>query len=671
MVLRAPKYSPLFRTILLLLLFSGRPTSLLRAQQAVLLPDSVLLFDEPGMQRLHPDTASIMRSVDSAFAWQDSAPDKAMHLLRKTITESSRIGFDEGIVRSLVIMSLIYQNKQQHKQSLLINLFVIRYYELAAAQKKKVPLRGLVSAHTNAANTYTNMGNYGQAAHHFDLALQTAEQRPELEELLARVYTNYAAMLLELNEPERALLYLQKGEQVLRRKGNYKALAMLLVNKGAALAMSHRYQECSMAYNEALELGRAHNVLKAQLLTLQHLASLNIEHKSPQKAIPYLEEAIRIRQRSEYKNDGLQETRFLLAQAYEGMGQPQKAVTYLEQIVRDTVPTVHRTMMFAHALMSKTYGQTGDYHNAWLHEKLHSRLRDSVFDEKQMQQLDELEVKYRTLQKDKQITEERLVITRQQANIRSKNFWIWGTTAAALLLVSMLGLLYRSYRHRRRLDQEKLRALRQEKEIELLKAMIQGEEKERNRLARELHDGISSQLAAVKLYLDAAGHHHPPINANADFGQARQLLQETAEDIRKTAHNLMPAVLLDNDLPEALQGFCTYLTRKNDLKIEFQAYGDFNKLNNERKLSVYRIVQELLQNVVKHAQATQAIVLLNLQDGQLHITVEDNGVGMNTDQAAKGIGLASLASRVQALNGGMTLESVPGSGTVVSIEIVF
>lgn len=238
------------------------------------------------------------------------------------------------------------------------------------------------------------------------------------------------------------------------------------------------------------------------------------------------------------------------------------------------------------------------------------------------------------------------------------------------MLLAVLGILYRSYRHKQKLHNERLHNLQQEKAIELLQASIRGEEKERIRLAHELHDGVSSQLSVMKAYLLALQGSHPELAETDDFRQIMQTLNETAGDVRKTAHNLVPDALTQRGLAETARTFCEQIATGRNLRIEFEAYGNFRSLPDYLVLSIYRMIQELVHNILKHAHATHAIILLNRQNDRIHLTVEDNGVGMDPARAgSKGLGLKGLHAKVNALNGYVSLESSPGNGTTIYIEL--
>ncbi len=277
-----------------------------------------------------------------------------------------------------------------------------------------------------------------------------------------------------------------------------------------------------------------------------------------------------------------------------------------------------------------------------------------------------LQTKYLTSEKDKQLIQKQLIIAKQQTHLAKKNTWIWAIISGFIMFGIILLLLYR---HKQKLQRERINRLEHEKEIRQMQAMISGEEKERTRLGRELHDGIVSQLLSVKLSLNALQNQKDKPLQREDLNETLQQLEDATAELRKTAHNLMPEILLQGGLASAIHLFCHKISKGSGIDIEFQAPGFIPQLVDEFELSIYRIIQELVQNAVKHAQATQLMVQLSSQDGLLHIAVEDNGIGLHlNNDNGDNYGLKNLMARLKTMNGNMDILNPPQGGTVINLE---
>ena len=312
--------------------------------------------------------------------------------------------------------------------------------------------------------------------------------------------------------------------------------------------------------------------------------------------------------------------------------------------------------------LSKAYSRVGDYKNAYETRVEYMRLNDSLFSSNSAKEISELNVKFQTSEKEKKIAEQNLLIANK--NIRLRNLLF--TLIAAGLLISLLVALYFQ---RRKTFQQSLITLKKEQDISLLKALMTGEEKERSRLARELHDGLGGILAAAQMQVsnvETNGQEEELIKKQ----KATELVRQAATESRRIAHNLLPETLLRYGLDEALKEYSKSITESKLIQLDYESVGMQENLDQSAGLSIYRIIQELVNNIIKHSGATEALVQLQREGEKLSITVEDNGKGFSPQQNGKtGIGLSNIRSRVSYLNGSLDIRSEEQKGTSVYIEI--
>jgi signal transduction histidine kinase/ligand-binding sensor domain-containing protein len=233
-----------------------------------------------------------------------------------------------------------------------------------------------------------------------------------------------------------------------------------------------------------------------------------------------------------------------------------------------------------------------------------------------------------------------------------------------ILLIALIGFLVwyfiRSY-YVRKLEKEKA-ILDKQNAIE----------QERTRLARELHDGLGSMLSGIKHSFSSIKNNiHLDNKQGIDFDTSIEKLNTSIREIRNISHSMMDTdSLLQNGLPNALKDYCRNLTHPGSLKINFEAIAiEGMVLKEEQAFHILRIVQELLQNVLKHSLAKEAIVQLSKNDKEINITVEDNGIGFDINKVAlkKGIGLRNVADRLKIIHGKMDIKSTSESGTSIFI----
>jgi len=279
----------------------------------------------------------------------------------------------------------------------------------------------------------------------------------------------------------------------------------------------------------------------------------------------------------------------------------------------------------------------------------------------------ELEKKYETDKKDDQLKLQHLEIEKR----RGLNHAI---SVITIFILIIFLLVYRNFKQKQKLHEQRIIQLEAEKQLSATEAVLKGEEQERTRLAKDLHDGLGGMLSGIKFSLNTMKENliMTPENVQA-FERSIDMLDSSIHEMRRVAHNLMPETLLKFGLDTALKDFCSYINGSGVLKINYQSFGLENmKLEESVSVSVYRIIQELVSNIVKHANAGSAIVQLTFSGNMLSIEVEDDGKGFDFSKIEfkNGIGWRNIRSRLEYLNGKFEVKSLPGKGTSVRIEIL-
>jgi two-component system sensor histidine kinase DegS len=216
------------------------------------------------------------------------------------------------------------------------------------------------------------------------------------------------------------------------------------------------------------------------------------------------------------------------------------------------------------------------------------------------------------------------------------------------------------------LSSEKLREERQKR----LTAMIDGQESERIRISRELHDGLGQYLLAIKVRLEEIGAHVSG-KLNDDLSVINGMFVETIDEAKRISNNLMPLMLDELGIVTALNNLCNELSATTKIKIDFVSFGIPDHINNKITTYIYRILQEALSNAVKYSSATEINVQLLGNKEQINLIVQDNGKGfiIDTSQKVKGNGLNNISERATILNGIFEIESKIGEGTILNVKI--
>lgn len=346
-----------------------------------------------------------------------------------------------------------------------------------------------------------------------------------------------------------------------------------------------------------------------------------------------------------------------LLHAYTEVADYEKAIAYgLEAIEQSTSQKNDNTYYSISKQLGYAYAGKREYQKAYqfLNEALSAYIKTAGIESRET--INEMLIKYETQKKETEIAEQKVLILQKQKSVDDRNSWI--IILLSVLILSVLIFLVIRYSIQKRV--QRLKFLQQEK---VTRTAIQAEETERERISNELHDGIAAAITGAKIQLELLDEKH-----QFDFDKLLANLSEIHADVRNISHNLMPVNFESKSLPEVVNNHCERLNSAQ-LKINF-----YNNIQNDFKLSestssiVYRAVQELIQNVVKHADAKNCTVQFNLLEQYLIVSVEDDGNGFSSiDQ--NGQGLKSIERRLQNIGGEFKVESNKEDGTLCVLSI--
>jgi signal transduction histidine kinase len=369
--------------------------------------------------------------------------------------------------------------------------------------------------------------------------------------------------------------------------------------------------------------------------------------------------------KANYDEWGMTEPLLRMGFGYMKLKKLKEAEIFLQEGIglaeKNNLLTFKRT---GYELVSKFYEETGNYKAALETYKKYYDADDSLQNADSRKMVLDLDKKYETEKKEKQLL-------LQQSAIRQKNTlnYILAGSALTLLLISLLS--YRNYSQKQKLQQQKITELEKEKLLSATQSILKGQEEERSRMAKDLHDGLGGLLSGVKLQLGAMkGNLILSEEHGRIFNNALGKLDESISEMRRVAHNMLPEALMKLGLQQALQDYCEGLSASQPFTINGQFHGLENRMEPGTEVVVYRIVQELLNNAVKHSGATTILAQVMRQQNNLTITVEDNGKGFNKEAVLQGAGLKNIRSRVDYLKGQLDIQSAPGKGTSIHIDCI-
>ncbi|QTE23073.1 tetratricopeptide repeat-containing sensor histidine kinase [Polaribacter cellanae] len=319
------------------------------------------------------------------------------------------------------------------------------------------------------------------------------------------------------------------------------------------------------------------------------------------------------------------------------------------------------------------YQNKKDYKKALKYKTTYQNLRDSITKIELKKNINQLNIKYQTAEKDKQILET------EAKRIKNRNFLIG--SLLFILFAGTIGILSLKNSKRKRkfaeqekeLETQKNLTLLKEQELNTINAMVDGQEKERKRIAEDLHDNLGSVLATLKLHFEnlQMNKEKKKINQEELFNKTENLIDEAYLKVRSIAHAKNAGVIANQGLLSAVEIMAEKISSADKINIDVIHFGLNKRLENSLEITVFRIIQELITNIIKHAEATNATINISAYDKNLNIIVEDNGKGFNIKKVnlKDGMGIGSIKTRIEHLKGTFEIDSTIGKGSSVIIDI--
>lgn len=332
--------------------------------------------------------------------------------------------------------------------------------------------------------------------------------------------------------------------------------------------------------------------------------------------------------------------------------------------------------------MADCYERMYDYPAALSVMKIYNMFNDSLNDASKSTSIQQMLLKYRDIERETELQDMAKEQRFTELKSRTQKVISYALFVGAVIMLIVSYIVIRSFQERlnanqiitkqnEEINERKITELESNLKIETMSSMLQGQEVERERIARDLHDSLGGLLSTVKLHFDAIQAKNPDITNHKEYNKAYTLLDAACNEVRTISNNMQPGALLKMGIVSAINDLVNRIQSEETPHIEFIHYGELQDLPIVITLHIYRIVQELLFNGLKHAQAKEILIQLIRNEADLEIMVEDDGKGYDPQEARKGMGTENVSARVNFLKGEISVHSVIGTGTTTSITIPF
>jgi len=608
-----------------------------------------------------PDSQKVFMLSDICFEYRFLEPDSALYYGNLAVALAKKLNYPKAIGQTLNDRGIIYNDLSDY------DLALADYTESLEIRKKLNDSLGVAAAYNKIGIVYQKQGAYAKA-------IESQLQALRLFEALGK--TAYIALV----QNNVAILHSNLGNLDKALEMHFEALeTRLLIGDAFSIAMSHAnianvyFIKADTAkaieyYQLAVPVFRTLNHSEGLSTSLHNWASCYI-NSNPGRALELLNEALKIRKAM--GDEKMQaSTHASLGNVLLNLGQNQQARFHLIKGLKLAKSAeVLAEQLSIYQNLARLYKSMNKADSTFYYFEKYTALRDSAYNADLRQDFAELQTRYESERKEAEIEllSEKNKVSDLKLQKRQSQMW--------LLLVGFIGLagiaILAYFRYRERQRARFQTALIKEREAGL-QAVFDATEEERTRIAKDLHDGVGQQLSGLKMgwqkLLGDLSQIQPEVAPQA--AALTEVLDEACVDVRSISHQMMPKSLQTFGLVPAMDDMLRKSLGTAGINYEFENFGlDKKRFDSRVELTVYRVAQELINNIIKHAKAGSVSVQLMTNSANLILMIEDNGKGFNFEKAERGLGLLNINSRLNTVGGDVDFESTNEKGTRATLRI--
>lgn len=562
----------------------------------------------------------------------------------------------------------------------------INYFSRAKDLWQELNAKLLVAhMYGNIGVIYDKQGNYTKAleSHLQNLhILENINDQANIQTALVNIGLVYE----DLDLHTYAYNYQTRALKMARKNRDLETVRCALLNLGFIQFKTHNNSKAIEYFEKCLEICDSTNNLLDKATALNGLGNAYSELGNFSKSLVYYQNAYKIR-KATGNTYGVAVSFSSIAGLYLLQKKYNQSLSFYlkSQRLSEEIGTVSLTKTNEENIY-QIYELLGNTNKALEHYKKYTRLKDSLFNESKNQQFLQLhnnfeverrEQKINLLEKDRAIKEIELTKKMEEISSQKRQSYIvfFSGSLLFLFLISIV-IVYRKKIATEKLLNLKNEEIHRQKITELLKEqslksaheLLRGQELERQRIAKDLHDGVGGALAGIKLKMLRL---EETLDKKKELHGLIQNVENVYDEIRTISHNLTPPTLKQSVFTDAVKLLVEDLENSSHLKIKLDLISKekINLLHENIQVEIYRILQELLKNVLLHAKASEVVVDVIKSENELTLLVEDNGKGYTFNSKSVGIGLQNIKSRVERLSGTLSVDSMIGRGTAVNINI--
>lgn len=593
----------------------------------------------------------------------EGATDSIFPFFQQAIVLAEKINYQKGLFNSYINLGntyLVLGEKDQALTAYKKALILCRGYQNRKQEADIIENIGLV---------YESMDNYKKALSQ-SLASLRIKESINYHEGIARSYDNMGIIYINVGNYTKSLNYFKKSLKIKQELGDSALMANTIHNIALVYETMLKYRKAIKTYLLAIKIKKEQKLIKDLAISYNNIGSCYNELNLKDSAIFYHKKSFEINRQTK-NNKGIALSAHALTHDFFDLNELDSAKFYSRIAVSKATKRGYLYIKkSAFDLVSKIYENQKKLDSALIYSRLSQVLNDSIYNQDSQRTIAEMSTIYET--EKKEIENKNLLSQNKIKSLEIYNQRIFISSLFVLILV----IIFVSWLIFSRKDLKQKELLKSEllnqQEIRT-KSIIEGQEIERKRVAMDLHDGVGQTLAGVKMnmasMIDREEFSKEVITEK--IISTMQLVDGAYKEVRDLAHQMMPKTLRDRGLEEALEGLLEKALADTPMMYAFER-NNYTRLDENIELVLYRVFQEILTNILKHAKATKIIINLHITKLHIILMVEDNGVGIElNEEKFQGIGLSNIQARIAIVNGTFSINKGETEGTIAVIRIPF
>jgi signal transduction histidine kinase/Tfp pilus assembly protein PilF len=613
------------------------------------------------------DTNQIKIHIELGKVYIDINIDSTYHYALLAKIPAEELNYISGIIKIYNLLGNCAQRKGDFEEAM-------EYYDVV----KQVSIennndKGMAIVMNNIGIIHTQSGDYNAALKDYLIAIDY-EKKINNKKGIAEGLNNIGVVHYYMGDMENTLIYLKKSMEITQEIGDLKVLKKGYINIGAIHQHNKEFIEAlefyEKGYNIAVEVNDQHDIN----LTLHNIAQVYVIQGKLDKAEEYYNKSLAFEEKFGNKR-GVAIDYINLGNLYNKRKNFSKSLMFFNSAIQITKDNGYvKELETAFGGISEMFAESGQYEKAYNSSLEFIEIKDSLLNKENAKNFAELRTKYETVEKEKALAEEKIkteVLGKEKAEVELKaanrSKWILGLLAIIVFVVLIFMVVVQKNKRKSQADKDAAIILERDKGT---KAVFNAQEEERKRISKDLHDGVGQQLSGLKMAFQKLGSELKTSlpEKEVELEKLSQILSESADEVRSISHQMMPKALTQLGLIEAVDDMLSKSLGISQIKFQFEHFGIKERLEERIEISLYRVVQELVNNIIKHSQADTVSVQLFKNSGKVILIVEDNGTGIKGN-SGDGHGLLNIKSRINTLHGEINLEPSPKSGTLATIRI--